>query len=112
MFNAETFKHIPYIFFNTSITFQLLRNCVLTLEKPVVEGPVGQPPFEKPSIYKAVTNLLVYKYSHIGQELKTMYELVRILFHCLNTWDFPTPSSQKYIVSQEEATLYTIEYTR
>lgn len=94
------------------IFFKVLRNCVLTLEKPVVEGPVGQPPFEQPSIHKAVTNLLVYKYSHIGQELKTMYEMVKILFHCLNTWDFPTPSSQKYIVSPEEASLYTIEYTR
>ncbi|XP_050309764.1 histone acetyltransferase KAT2A [Anthonomus grandis grandis] len=92
--------------------YKLLRHCVLTREKPVIEGPVGQPPFETPSIQKAVTNLLVYKYSHIGQELKHMYELVKILFHCLNTWDFPTPSSQKYIVSPEEATLYTIEYTR
>lgn len=92
---------------------QLLRKCVLTLDKPVVEGPLGQPPFQKPSIHKAVTNLLIYKFSHISQqELKTMYELVKILFHCLNTWDFPCPSSQKHIVSQEEATKYKIEYTR
>ncbi|KAL1501403.1 hypothetical protein ABEB36_006727 [Hypothenemus hampei] len=92
--------------------YKLLRNSVLTIEKPVLECPVGQPPFEKPSIQKAVTNLLVYKYSHIGQELKTMYELVKILFHCLNNWDFPAPSTQKYVVSQEEAALYKIEYTR
>ncbi|ERL93579.1 hypothetical protein D910_10867 [Dendroctonus ponderosae] len=103
--NPETRKVYLYI-------FTVLRNSVLTLEKPVVDGPVGQPPFEKPSIQKAVTNLLVYKYSHIGQELKTMYELVKLLFHCLNTWDFPAPSSQKYLVSPEEASLYTIEYTR
>ncbi|XP_066149368.1 histone acetyltransferase KAT2A [Euwallacea fornicatus] len=103
--NPETKK--VYLYF-----YKVLRNCVLTLEKPVVEGPVGQPPFEKPSIHKAVTNLLLYKYSHIGQELKTMYEMVKILFHCLNTWDFPTPSSQKNIINPEEAKLYTIEYTR
>ncbi|XP_074041633.1 gcn5 acetyltransferase isoform X2 [Leptinotarsa decemlineata] len=104
--NPETKKVYLYL-------FRLLRKCVLTLDTPVVEGPLGQPPFQKPCIHKAVTNLLVYKYSHIGQqELKTMYELVKILFHCLNTWDFPCPSSQKHIVSQEEATKYKIEYTR
>ncbi|CAG9767684.1 unnamed protein product [Ceutorhynchus assimilis] len=103
--NPETRK--VYLYF-----FKILRNCVLTLQKPSIEGPVGQPPFETPSIYKAVTNLLIYKYSHIGQELKSMYDLVKILFHCLNTWDFPAPSSQKYIISAEEASLYTIEYTR
>ncbi|CAH1105077.1 unnamed protein product, partial [Psylliodes chrysocephalus] len=104
--NPETHRVYLYL-------FRLLRKCVLTLDKPVVEGPLGQPPFQKPSIHKAVTNLLIYKFSHISQqELKTMYELVKILFHCLNTWDFPCPSSQKHIVSQEEATKYKIEYTR
>ncbi|XP_057653056.1 histone acetyltransferase KAT2A isoform X2 [Diorhabda carinulata] len=104
--NQETHKVYLYL-------FRLLRKCVLTLDKPVVEGPLGQPPFQKPSIHKAVTNLLIYKFSHISQqELKTMYELVKILFHCLNTWDFPCPSSQKHIVSQEEAMKYKIEYTR
>ncbi|CAH1117979.1 unnamed protein product [Phaedon cochleariae] len=104
--NPETKRVYLYL-------FRLLRKCVLTLDTPVVEGPLGQPPFQIPSIHKAVSNLLVFKFSHIGQqELKTMYELVRILFHCLNTWDFPCPSSQKHIVSQEEATKYKIEYTR
>ncbi|CAH0558007.1 unnamed protein product [Brassicogethes aeneus] len=94
--------------------FRLLRKCIiLTWEPPVVEGPLGQPPFEEPCIHKAVTNLLVYKFSHITQqEWKTMYELANILFHCLNTWDFPSPSTQKHIVSQEPATVYKIEYTR
>ncbi|KAG5872986.1 hypothetical protein JTB14_025352 [Gonioctena quinquepunctata] len=70
--NPETKRVYLYL-------FRLLRKCVLTLDSPVVEGPLGQPPFQKPCIHKAVTNLLVYKYSHIGQqELKTMYELVKI----------------------------------
>ncbi|XP_028147187.1 histone acetyltransferase KAT2A isoform X2 [Diabrotica virgifera virgifera] len=104
--NQETQKVYLYL-------FRLLRKCIVTLDKPLVEGPLGQPPFQKPSIHKAVTNLLIYKFSHISQqELKTMYELVKILFHCLNTWDFPCPSSQKHIVSQEEAMKYKIEYTR
>ncbi|XP_018562120.1 histone acetyltransferase KAT2A isoform X2 [Anoplophora glabripennis] len=104
--NPETKKVYLYL-------FKLLRKCLLTLDTPVVEGPLGQPPFERPSIHTGITNLLVYKFSHIGQkELKTMYELSKILIHCLNTWDFPSPSSQKHIVSQEEATIYKIEYTR
>ncbi|XP_030766635.1 histone acetyltransferase KAT2A [Sitophilus oryzae] len=103
--NTDTKKVYLYL-------FKLLKNCVVTLEKPVVESPLGQPPFEKPSIHKAVTNLLLYKYSHIGQELKTMDELVEILFQCLNTWDFPSPCDQKYIANQEEAALYRIEYKR
>ncbi|CAH1972641.1 unnamed protein product [Acanthoscelides obtectus] len=103
--NIETKRLYLYL-------FRLLRKCVLTLDTPVVEGPLGQPPFEKPCIHKAVTNFLVYKFSHLGQqELITMYELAKILCHCLNTWDFPPPSSQKHIVSQE-ATKYKIEYTR
>ncbi|VEN51701.1 unnamed protein product [Callosobruchus maculatus] len=104
--NIETKRVYLYL-------FKLLRKCVLTLDTPVLEGPLGQPPFENPCIHKAVTNLLVYKFSHLGQqELITMYELAKILFHCLNTWDFPSPSSQKHIVSQEEVTKYKIEYTR
>ena len=93
--------------------FKLLRKCLLTLDTPIVEGPVGQPPFEKPSIYKAVNNLVIHKFSHLAQqEWKTMYELAKIFLHCLNTWDFPPPSSQKQVMSVEEATLYEIAYTR
>ncbi|XP_076270136.1 gcn5 acetyltransferase isoform X2 [Rhynchophorus ferrugineus] len=103
--NPDTKKVYMYL-------FKLLRNCVVTLEKPNVEGPLGQPPFEKPSIHKAVTNLLLYKYSHIGQELKTMNELVEILFQCLNTWDFPRPNNQKSLSNPDEATLYRLEYKR
>lgn len=104
--NLDTKKVYSYL-------FKLLRKCILTLDNPVVEGPLGQPPFEKPSIHKAVTNLVMYKFSHLPQqELKTIYELTKIFLHCLNTWDFPSPSSQKQVVSPEEATVYTIAYTR
>lgn len=85
----------------------------MNLESLVIKGPFGQPPFEEPSIQKAVTNMLVYKYSHIGQqELKTMYELAQILFHCLNTMNIPPPSHQKHLINREEAVKYKIEYTR
>lgn len=85
----------------------------MNLEMPVVEGALGQPPFEKPSISKAVTNFVTYKFAHLPQqEFKKTYELARIFVHCLNTWDFPSPSNQKQVVSQEEANVYTIAYTR
>ncbi|RZB39129.1 histone acetyltransferase KAT2A [Asbolus verrucosus] len=94
-------------------TKKLLRKCILTLDNPVVESSLGQPPFEKPCIHKAITNLLVYKFSHLAQqEWKTMCEVARILLHCLNTWEFPSPSSQKHIVNQEETAVYKMEHTR
>jgi len=38
---------------------QLLRKCILNMSKPSVEGPLGNPPFEKPSIAK-VCNISVF----------------------------------------------------
>ncbi|XP_022904874.1 histone acetyltransferase KAT2A isoform X2 [Onthophagus taurus] len=93
--------------------FRLLRKCILSFETPVIEGPLGQPPFEKPSINKAVNNLLMYKFPHLTQqEWKTMCELAKIFLHCMNNWDFPPPNSYKLVVSQEEATIYKIAHTR
>ena len=42
------------LYFNSCIfyTLQLLRKCILNMSKPTVEGPLGNPPFEKPSIAK------------------------------------------------------------
>ena len=33
------------------------------MTKPVVEGPLGSPPFERLSISKGVTNFVMFKYS-------------------------------------------------
>lgn len=91
----------------------MLRKCIVSLEMPVVKGALGQPPFEQPSISEAVTNFMAHKFSHLPQqEWKKMYELAKTFVNCLNTWDFPSPSSQKHMVSQEEANIYTIAYTR
>ena len=35
----------------------------MQMTKPVVEGPLGSPPFEKLSISKGITNFVMYKYS-------------------------------------------------
>lgn len=79
----------------------------------MVEGPLGQPPFEKISICKAVTNLLLYKFSHLSHiEWGTMSELAKLFLHCLNTWSFPAPCNQRQRATQEEASIYKIAYTR
>ena len=49
--------HIPLVTVNVSLVilccyFQLLRKCILNMNNPTIEGPLGNPPFEKPSIAK------------------------------------------------------------
>ena len=39
--------------------FKLLRRSILQLTKPQIDGPLGSPPFEKPSIAKGVTNFVL-----------------------------------------------------
>ena len=48
--------------------FKLLRRCILKMSKPQIEGPLGMPPFEKPSIAKAVTNFVLYKFGHLANK--------------------------------------------
>lgn len=49
--------------------FKLLRKCIVTMTKPTIEGPLGQPPFERPSIAKAVTNFVLHKFGHLAQRV-------------------------------------------
>lgn len=55
--------------------FKLLRKCIVTMTKPTIEGPLGQPPFERPSIAKAVTNFVLYKFGHLAQRVSKFYIL-------------------------------------
>lgn len=48
---------------------QLLRRCIVDMSKPTIEGPLGQPPFERPSIAKAITNFVLYKFGHSAQRV-------------------------------------------
>ncbi|XP_011297748.1 histone acetyltransferase KAT2A [Fopius arisanus] len=93
--------------------FKLLRKCILSMTKPVIEGPLGQPPFERPSIAKAITNFVLYKFGHLTQrEWQAMYDLAKIFLHCLNHWNFETPSARRTTGNDEEAPAYKINYTR
>ncbi|KAJ8687563.1 hypothetical protein QAD02_023357 [Eretmocerus hayati] len=93
--------------------FKLLRKSILSMTKPTIEGPLGDPPFEKPSISKAITNFVVYKFGHLAQrDWQSMYDLAKMFLHCLNHWNFETPSARKTAVNAEEAPAYKINYTR
>lgn len=80
------------------VSLQLLRKCILTGERPGIDGPLGQPPFEKPSIAKAITNFVLYKFNQLAQrEWQTMYDLAKMFLHCFNHWNFETPSARKNV---------------
>ncbi|CAH0719044.1 unnamed protein product, partial [Brenthis ino] len=94
--------------------FKLLRKCILTRTSPSIEGPLGKPPFERPSIAKAITNFVLYKFNSLPQrEWQTMYDLAKMFLHCFNHWNFETPSVRKLQISNpEDISAYQINYTR
>merc|ERR1719187_1558354 len=93
--------------------FKLLRRCILQLSKPSVEGPLGNPPYEKPSIAKGVTNFVLYKFNHLSpKEWQMMYDLAKMFLHCLNHWKLETPTARKQQMSSEDVSAYKVNYTR
>ena len=63
--------------------FKLLRKCILQMSKPTVEGPLGNPPFEKPSIAKGVTNFVLYKFNHLPPKVEYPWMPSKLIFHNL-----------------------------
>ncbi|EZA59369.1 hypothetical protein DMN91_008483 [Ooceraea biroi] len=93
--------------------YKLLRKCIMSMTKPTIEGPLGQPPFEKPSIAKAVMNFVLYKFSHLSpREWQVMCDMAKMFLHCLNHWNFEAPSARRTTISSDEAPAYKINYTR
>jgi len=93
--------------------FKLLRKCILQLSKPMVEGPLGNPPFEKPSIAKGVTNFVLYKFNHLPpKEWQMMYDLAKMFLHCLNHWKLETPMARRTQMTPEDISAYKVNYTR
>ena len=109
--------------------FKLLRRCILQLSKPSVEGPLGTPPYEKPSIAKGVTNFVLYKFNHLSpKEWQMMwvpnnsdkrssrtqlwncarYDLAKMFLHCLNHWKLETPTARKQQMSSEDVSAYKV----
>ncbi|XP_057293322.1 histone acetyltransferase KAT2A-like [Hydractinia symbiolongicarpus] len=93
--------------------FKLLRKCILQNSKPSVEGPLGKPPFEKPSIEKSVKNFVQHKFgTQLQPEYQIMHELARIFLRCLNHWKLETPTARKKRTQQDDISAYKVDYTR
>ncbi|KAG8566024.1 hypothetical protein GDO81_013065 [Engystomops pustulosus] len=93
--------------------FKLLRKCILQMNRPVVEGSLGSPPFEKPNIEQGVLNFVQYKFSHLQpKERQTMYELSKMFLLCLNYWKLETPSQFRQRSQSEDVATYKVNYTR
>lgn len=93
--------------------FKLLRKCIMQMTKPVVEGPLGSPPFEKLSISKGVANFVMFKYSQqTPKEFQKMGDLAKMFIHCLNHWKLETPTQWKQHYPQADLSVYRMSYTR
>ncbi|XP_010633857.1 histone acetyltransferase KAT2A [Fukomys damarensis] len=93
--------------------FKLLRKCILQMTRPVVEGSLGSPPFEKPNIEQGVLNFVQYKFSHLApRERQTMFELSKMFLLCLNYWKLETPAQFRQRSQSEDVATYKVNYTR
>lgn len=93
--------------------FRLLRKCIIHSSKPVVEGPLGAPPFSQPSISKGVANFVIYKFGHLPQkEFQIMNDLARLFLSFLNQETLETPTAHKARTAYEDQQDYKMNYTR
>ena len=93
--------------------FNLLRQSILQLTEPQIDGPIGAPPFEKPSIAKGVTNFVLYKFSHLPlKDWHMMYDMAKMFLHYLNHWKMETPNATKRSMTAEEHRVYKLIYPR
>ncbi|XP_048367139.1 histone acetyltransferase KAT2B isoform X4 [Sphaerodactylus townsendi] len=93
--------------------FKLLRKCILHMGKPVVEGSLESPPFEKPSVEQGVNNFVQYKFSHLpSKERQTIEELAKMFLNRINYWHLETPSQRRQRSSNDDIAGYKVNYTR
>ncbi|KAI1297257.1 Histone acetyltransferase KAT2B [Halotydeus destructor] len=93
--------------------FKLLRKSLLTQTQPSVEGPLGHPPFELPSIEKAITNFIIFKFSHMTEkEWQPMFDIAKTFLHVLNHFKPDTATSWRQNNPNEDISSYKINYTR
>uniref|UniRef100_A0A8C3T9Q4 histone acetyltransferase n=1 Tax=Chelydra serpentina TaxID=8475 RepID=A0A8C3T9Q4_CHESE len=93
--------------------FKLLRKCILQMGKPVVEGSLESPPFEKPSIEQGVNNFVQYKFSHLpSKERQTIVELAKMFLNRINYWHLETPLQRRLRSPNDDIAGYKVNYTR
>lgn len=96
-----------------SYLINFLRQCVVNLTPiiPIIDGPCGNPPFEKPSIQKIIKNFILLKYRSREEneaEFKLTTELARTFLNAFNVWEYPPPQNG----ATYEDNCYKINYTR
>uniref|UniRef100_A0A7M4E0L0 histone acetyltransferase n=1 Tax=Crocodylus porosus TaxID=8502 RepID=A0A7M4E0L0_CROPO len=95
------------------LIYQLLRKCILQMGKPVVEGSLESPPFEKPSIEQGVNNFVQYKFSHLpSKERQTIVELAKMFLNRINYWHLEIPSQRRLRSPNDDIAGYKVNYTR
>uniref|UniRef100_A0A8C9RSC2 histone acetyltransferase n=1 Tax=Scleropages formosus TaxID=113540 RepID=A0A8C9RSC2_SCLFO len=87
--------------------------CILQMGKPVVEGALESPPFEKPSIEQGVNNFVQYKFSHLPtKERQTIEELAKMFLNQINYLPLETPSQRRQRPPGDDGAEYKVNYTR
>ena len=100
-YSTERNKFILSLFYTKS--------CNDLLERNIVSCHQGNPPFEKPTIAKGISNFVSYKFGHLPQnDWQTMFELSKLFLHCLNFWKLETPSSIKLTMPVEDVSSYKV----
>lgn len=73
-----------------SFLFTFLHSCVSERKPAIIQGPLGDPPFQKPSIQKIIKNFVVMKYDKLREnneaEFKVITEVARTFLNCYNNW--------------------------
>ncbi|XP_067931854.1 histone acetyltransferase KAT2A-like [Watersipora subatra] len=91
--------------------FKVLRKCMTNLSLPSVEGPLGSPPFEKPSISQAVTNFVTYRYRNLAsKDQQIIFGLANMFLKCINHCTLESPSQRSTHLDDLHA--YKVNYTR
>lgn len=92
--------------------YKLLRRSIIYRTKPVIEGSLKKPPFEDFSIVQAVTNFVLYKFSHLPpKDWQMICDMAKMFLHCMNYWSFETPSAKR-MMNEKEAVAYRTNFTR
>jgi histone acetyltransferase len=94
--------------------FQFLKKNMLQPKIPSLpKEKFGVPPFERPSIAKAVTNFVTYKFGQLPQnEWQMMYDLAKMFLYCFNHWKLETPSVHARNSPADDSRAYKENYTR
>ncbi|KAG8201993.1 hypothetical protein JTE90_027462 [Oedothorax gibbosus] len=96
-----------------TVVCKMLHDSIRQMTKPMIEGAIGKPPFETPSIAQIMKNFILYKYSHLPNEqfelhykasLQLLLHINRAPLTNINTWQASNPT--------ENSTVYHKLYTR